>query len=123
MKKIQEALAWARATYTPLGSLIDQNNWEKQHAIILADEIDRLRAVVQRCGICRDATHAPPYESVDAENKRLQNELTRAYCRMNEAAELLEQNQATVVDAARRGAVVVLRSALAVRTTKGLIGS
>ena len=116
MKKIQEALAWARATYTPLGSLIDQNNWEKQHAIILADEIDRLRAVVQRCGICRDATHAPPFESVDAE-------LTRAYCRMNEAAELLEQNQATVVDAARRGAVVVLRSALAVRTTKGLIGS
>lgn len=76
-------------------------------------EIDRLRSVVQRCGICRDATHAPPFESVDAE-------LTRAYCRMNQAAELLEQSQATVVDSGRCGAVVVLRSALAVRTTKGL---
>ena len=44
MGNLSEALAYARATRTLLGSVLDPDNWERKQLTILADEIDRLQA-------------------------------------------------------------------------------
>jgi hypothetical protein len=39
-----EAMAWARAERTPLGTVIDSDDLERQHATVLAGEIERLQS-------------------------------------------------------------------------------
>jgi hypothetical protein len=49
MSKLQEAIAWAHATHTPLGTRYseDDDDWEREYAKTLADEVTRLRQYEQ----------------------------------------------------------------------------